>query len=67
MKMESSRKIYLDVIRVAAAFLVIFTHTGNLGSKLYAFGDYGLIRNGIYIMADTIRCINVPLFFMVSG
>lgn len=65
--MESNRKVYMDIIRVIAVFLVIFTHTGNIGSKLYVFGDYGTIRNAIYVMTDVIRCINVPLFFMVSG
>lgn len=67
MEIEANRKVYIDVIRVVAAFLVIFTHTGNIGSKLYVHDDYGLIRNAVYIMADIIRCINVPLFFMVSG
>ena len=66
-KKNYRRELYLDVIRVLAAFLVIYTHTGDIGSKLYVFNDYGALRNGIYIMTDVIRCINVPLFFMVSG
>lgn len=64
---EKRRVVYLDLIRIVAVYLVIFTHTGDLGSKLYEFGDYGFIRNIIYIMADVIRRINVPLFLMVSG
>ena len=67
MHKNTTREVYLDMIRIVAVFLVIFTHTGDIGSKLYVFGDYGTLRNAIYIMADIIRCINVPLFFMVSG
>lgn len=67
MKEDATRELYLDVIRIVAVFLVIFTHTGDIGSKLYKWGDYGNLRNALYMMADIIRCINVPLFFMVSG
>ena len=64
---EKRRVVYLDLIRIVAVYLVIFTHTGDLGSKLYEFGDYDFTRNIIYIMTDVIRRINVPLFLMVSG
>lgn len=61
------RVVYLDLIKIISAYLVIYTHTGNIGSKLYAFGEYSFKRNTIYMMLDVFRTINVPLFFMVSG
>ena len=33
-----------DIIRIIAVFLVIFTHTGKIGSKIYAFE--GIIKIG---------------------
>lgn len=33
------RKIYLDILRVLAIFLVLFTHTGLNGNKLYIILD----------------------------
>lgn len=62
-----SREVYLDVIRIFAVYLVIFTHTGAYGSKLYVYEEYSEIRNALYIAADVIRTISVPLFFMISG
>lgn len=61
------RIVYLDLIKIISAYLVIFTHTGNMGSKLYAYGNYDLWQDTFYMMADVFRTINVPLFFMVSG
>ena len=56
-----------DIIRIIAVFLVIFTHTGKIGSKIYAFE--GILNPDTigYIGLDIIRTVNVPLFFMVSG
>lgn len=61
------RRIYLDIIRIVATFLVIFTHTGDIGSKLYIYGNFGAFRKAIYLLADILRCVNIPFFFMISG
>lgn len=61
------RIVYIDLIKIIAAYLVIFTHTGDIGSKLYVYGDYKLCQDIIYVALDAFRTINVPLFFMVSG
>ena len=34
-EMANTHYVYMDIIRILATYLVIFTHTGNLGSKLY--------------------------------
>lgn len=64
---KSKKIIYLELIRVVAVYLVIFTHTGDLGSKLYQYGEYSILRDIVYMAMDVLRRINVPLFFMVSG
>lgn len=61
------RKVYLDIIRIIAAYLVIFTHTCELGSGLYILGDYGPKRTLLYTLISAASRICVPLFFMVSG
>lgn len=65
--MDKKRIVYIDLIKIIAAFLVIYTHTSKLGAKLYIYGDYGFVKNTIYIAMDIFRTMNVPLFFMVSG
>lgn len=58
------REVYIDIIRIFAVWLVVFTHTGPMASKYY----YNL-SNGqfLYVALDVFRFINVPLFFMISG
>lgn len=61
------RNYALDVIRIVALFFVLFTHTGDIGSKIY----YVLDNHNIYYFfcmgLDTIRMVAVPLFLMISG
>lgn len=66
MQKNADRKIYLDILRILAIFLVLFTHTGELGSKLYTITDKGFLRTA-YLYLDCFRTINNPLLFMVSG
>lgn len=61
-----NRKIYLDILRIIAIFLVLFTHTGIRGSKLYTITDNSFLRY-IYVIFDCFRTINNPLLFMISG
>lgn len=59
------RKVYLDVLRIAAIFLVLFNHTGawyypcsRVPDTLFGVGEL------IVSISDKIA---VPLFFMISG
>lgn len=64
---KKRRAYSYDILRIIAIFLVIFTHTGEIGSKIYTI-DGVLNPDTIgYIGLDIIRMINVPLFFMISG
>jgi len=66
LKDNFNRKIYLDILRIMAIFLVLFTHTGVRGAKLYTTTDNNFLRY-IYVMFDCFRTINNPLLFMISG
>lgn len=62
---EKRRKIHMDILRLLAAFLVVYNHTAG-----YAY--YWNHTNDLYKVAATIGVsaftkVNVPLFFMLSG
>lgn len=63
-KANKEIEVYLDIIKIIAVWLVIFTHTGPMASKYYYEADNNQL---LFISFDVIRAINVPLFFMVSG
>lgn len=65
-KNNFNRKIYLDILRIMAIFLVLFTHTGIRGSKLYTITNNNFLRY-IYVIFDCFRTINNPILFMISG
>lgn len=64
--MKLNRKYYLDIAKIVAIFLVLFTHTGSIGNKLYTITDNEVMRF-FYCMLDCLRTINNCLLFMVSG
>ncbi len=63
---QISRKIYLDIIRIVAIFLVLYTHISADGLRLYKNSDDLSIQIP-YLFIDCFRTINNPLLFMVSG
>lgn len=63
---DSKRVVYLDIIRIVAVLMVIFCHTGDIGNKLYTV-NVNLVSRGLALALDVFRCVNVNLFFMVSG
>lgn len=63
---SDNRKLYLDFLRIFAIFLVLFTHTGTMGSKLYTITESPFMRI-LYLYLDCFRTINNALLFMISG
>lgn len=66
MKQNQGRKIYLDILRIIAIFLVLFTHSGEDGNKLYRIVSERRLQIA-YIMLDCFRTINNLILFMISG
>ena len=61
---KSERYIYLDILKIIAAFSIVFYHTGRV--------DVGDFVNGIYFPTFTrvlfnLNVISIPVFFMVNG
>ncbi len=59
-----NKKVYLEFLRIIAAFLVIFNH--NIGFHLYKTNCHAIMRL-FYIFCSVVSKISVPLFFMISG
>lgn len=60
------RKVYLDILRIFAIFLVLFAHTGTMGNKLYTTTENSMLRI-MYLYFECFRTINNSLLFMISG
>lgn len=64
---QNNKLIHIELLRILAAFLVIFNHTGSKGYFLFASYPFATMPYFIY-MAFSVFCkIAVPLFLMVSG
>lgn len=59
--------LYFDVLRIIAAYFVIFNHTGNNGYMYFLTCDTNTFGFYITLLLSVICKISVPLFFMISG
>ena len=65
--MDKNRLIYIDLLRIIAAFFVIFNHTGNYGFSLFTSYDPSGFRYWFYLFFSVLCKVSVPLFFTLSG
>ena len=61
-----TRKIHIDILRILALFLVIYTHTGEQGMHYYITVDGGAGYWASFSLAILTQC-SVCIFFMISG
>ena len=62
----SSRRIYLDVLRVLASFLVCYNHSFAYHLFLEQEAD-GSIISWLNVFLSAITTMDIPLFFLISG
>lgn len=62
----TSRKTYIDILRILAIFFVIFNHTQTKGFFLFSLTELSF-RYWLYLFLSVFCKIAVPLFFMISG
>ncbi len=65
--MTSSKRLDIELMRIIAAFFVIFNHTGNTGFFLFSLSDSQSIQYWIYLFISIFCKLSVPLFFMIAG
>ena len=58
---------YINVLRIIAAFFVIFNHSGDYGFYLYTFYPCGSVQYWVYLAFSIFSKVSVPLFFLISG
>lgn len=60
------KKVWLEIVRVLAVFLVIFNHTGDYGFHYWATlaGGY---RYWLFMGCAVMTVMNIPLFYLISG
>ncbi len=63
----SKRKYEYDIIRILAAFLIIFAHTGIDGMELYRTYSNPSIPYWVYVLAHIMGLTGVALFQFLSG
>lgn len=64
---QGQMKIYIEILRIIAAYFVIFNHTSENGFFLFANYSEGTLNFWIYCFISVFCKASVPIFFMISG
>ena len=64
---ERRRILHIEVLRIIAAFFVIYNHTGLNGFLLFSSFGPQQIRYWVYLFFSVCCKISVPIFLMISG
>ena len=62
---QTSKKLYLEVLRYIAIFFVIYNHTAGNGFLLFVDPDEPKWLYPIHLFVSQIDKIAVPIFFMI--
>lgn len=65
--MNSRKQLDIELMRILAAFFVIFNHTGNNGYFLFSLYPMQSFPFWIYLFLSIFCTFSVPLFFMITG
>ena len=63
----SNKKVYFEVMRIIAAYFVIFNHTGDRGFFMFSQRPVGHANFWSYLFISIFCTFSVSLFFMISG
>lgn len=63
---KNERKIYIDIIKIIAIFMVLFNHTDTAGFGLFAVARDSFLFP-FYLCIAVLTKAAVPLFFMCTG
>ena len=65
--LNQKKLIHIEALRIIAAFLVIFNHTGSNGYFLFTSHPSGTFPYFLYMAFSVISKVGVPIFLMISG
>ena len=65
MEQKTQKKLYFEIMRVLAAFFVIYNHLPAY--HWYMISNTKDLTQGLYMLTSVITRFNVPVFFMISG
>ena len=65
--MVNNKRLDIELMRIIAAFFVIFNHTGSMGFFLFSHYEENSVSYWIYLYISIFCKLSVPLFFMISG
>lgn len=65
--MISKKQLDIELMRIIAAFFVIFNHTGKAGFFLFSLYDTQSFQYWLYLFISIFCKMSVPLFFMIAG
>lgn len=63
---QAKKKVWLELLRIFAVFLVIFNHTGDYGFHYFATIGPGY-RYWLFMACSALTVMNIPIFYMISG
>lgn len=64
---SGKKKLHLELLRILAAYLVIFNHTGARGFFLFAQRAMDSASFWVYMIPSVVCRAAVPVFFCISG
>lgn len=65
--MNDKKQLDIELMRIFAAFFVIFNHTNNNGFFLFSQYEYGSLQFWVYLIPSIFCKFSVPLFFSIAG
>lgn len=65
--MDSRKHLDIEMMRILAAFFVIFNHTGNHAYFLFSLYPMHSVQFWLYLFPSVFCTFSVPLFFMITG
>ena len=67
LKENKRNLLHIELLRIMAAYFVIFNHTKGKGFFLFSIYERGSLQYWVYMVFSIFCKISVPLFFMIAG
>ena len=64
---KGKRRVYLDVLRIAACLCVVYNHTNEYGFFMFATREPGSMQYFLEMYASMLCKLAVPVFLALSG